>query len=155
MPNIRLPLGRPRTTVLVGTLALLAALAPAAAAAGPAAGPAKPGAHHLSFHIGGASHQDVVGAEAVRFRVTCPTEACTVVASASTRSPAVHSRTVRSHLAKGDSKQLTLPVAAAQCAKLASALERGKAPSLTVRAIAKDTAGNSVPLTLRVAVTRS
>jgi hypothetical protein len=145
-------LGPRRGAILIGlaaALALVAALVPAGAGAGPA-----PGLHHLTFSLSGPARQNVVDAEAVTVRVRCPTEACTVVASASAQSPSVHSATVRTRIAAGSSQELTLPVNARQGGKLAAALEAGKAPTLTVHATAKDGAGNAVPLTFAVLVVK-
>jgi hypothetical protein len=145
---------RPRQgAILIGlavALSLAAALAPAGAGAGKA-----PGIHHLTFSLSGPARQNVVDAEAVTVRVRCPTEACTVVASASAQSPSVHSSTVRVRVPAGSVQQVTMPVNARQGSKLAAALKAGKAPTLTVHATAKDGAGNVVPLTFAVIVVKS
>jgi hypothetical protein len=133
---------------LVSALSLLAALVPAGAGA-------KPGAHHLVFRLSGAEHQNVVGSGAVEVLVRCPAEACTVVASATAKSPSVHSATARVRVPAGGSRELAIAVSDRQSAKLAAARKAGKAPTLTVHATAKDKSGNSVPLTLAVVVTGS
>ena len=153
MSIVRHPLRLPRRAILIGlatAFALIAALVPAVAGAGQ-----KPNAHHLVFRLSGAAHQDVVGAGAVKVRVRCPAEACTVVASAAAKSPSVHSSTVRAHVPAGGTRDLTLPVSAHQGAKLAAARKAGKATTLTVHATAKDGAGNAIPLTFVVRVTKS
>jgi hypothetical protein len=141
--TIRLPLRQRRERILIGLalIATAAAIFPAASAAG---------RHHLVFRLTGPSHQNIVATEAVVISVGCPTEACTVVASAGAKSPSVHTGTVRSHLAGGSTEQLTLPLAPAQGAKLAAARNAGKSPTLTVHAAARDSAGNRVHLTLLV-----
>jgi hypothetical protein len=142
--------GPRRGAILIGLVAALSL----AVALGPAAAGAKtaPGVHHLTFSLSGPARQKVVDAEAVTVRVRCPTEACTVVASASAQSPAVHSSTVRARVPAGSSQELTMPVGARQGDKLAAALKAGKAPTLTVHATAKDGVGNAVPLTFAVIV---
>jgi hypothetical protein len=106
--------------------------------------------HHLVFQLTGPSHQNMVDAEGVTIALHCPTEACTVVASATSVSPAVHSASVRTRVAAGTTKQLTLPLAPRQTNKLKAALKSGKSPILTVHATARDASGNRVPLTLQV-----
>lgn len=152
MSIVRQQVRQPRRTILIGlvtTLALVAALVPAGAGAGQ-----KPNAHHLVFRLSGAAHQNVVDAGAVKVRVRCPAEACTVVASAAAKSPSVHSSTVRARVPAGGTKDLTLAVSAHQGAKLEAARKAGKAPTLTVHATAKDGAGNAIPLTFAVLVTK-
>jgi hypothetical protein len=153
MSTVRHQVRLPRRAIfiaLITTLALVAALVPAGAGAG-----TKPNAHHLVFRLSGAAHQDVVDSGAVKVRVRCPAEACTVVASATAKSPSVHSSTVRAHVPAGGTEDLTLTVSAHQGAKLEAARKAGKAPTLTVHATAKDGAGNAIPLTFVVRVTKS
>ncbi len=133
--------GRGRILIGLATTAMAAALLPASSGAGQ---------HHLVFELSGPSHQNMVTAAAVDVSVECPTEACTVVASASSASPSVHTGTVRTRVARGSAQTLTLPLAPAQNAKLKAATQAGKSPTLTVQATARDAAGNQVRLTLLV-----
>jgi hypothetical protein len=146
---------RPRPgAILIGPVVALALMASALLPGGAGAG-STPGAHHLVFRLSGARHQDVVDSGAVKVRVRCPAEACTVVASATAKSPSVRSATVRAHVPAGGAQELAIAVTARQGAKLAAARKAGKVPTLTVHATAKDGAGNTVPLTFAVLVTRS
>jgi hypothetical protein len=146
--TIRLPTRPLRSRILIGLalIATAAALFPTASLAG---------RHHLVFRLTGPSGQNVVAAEAIVISAHCPAEACTVVASASATSPSVHTATVRTRIAAGSTKQMTLPLTPTQSAKLKSATKAGKSPTLTVHATAHDSAGNRVPLTLLVHSDRS
>jgi hypothetical protein len=154
MSIVRYPVGPRRGAILIGLTVALSLLAAALVPAGAGAGQ-KSGAHHLVFRLSGAADQDVVGSGAVKVRVRCPAEACTVVASATAKSPSIHSSTVRARVPAGGSRELTIAVSARQGAKLAAARKAGKAPTLTVHATAKDEAGNTVPLVFAVLVTKS
>jgi hypothetical protein len=134
------------TRIVIALLAPVAAtaLVPAAAGAG------KTTTHRLEFRLSGPGHQDVLGTGAIAFTAHCLTEACTVVASASSNHPSIHSGTVRAHVARGKAATLSLPLAPRQQGKLKAALESGKSPALTVKATAHDSAGNRVPLSLEV-----
>jgi hypothetical protein len=144
MSIIRPPVKRRSGRILTG----LAAAAIAAAALAPAATSATQ--HHLVFKLSGSSHQNMVDAEAIVIAAHCPTEACTVVAAATSTSPSIHTARVRAHVPAGTTEQLLLPLAPRQSAKLKAAVKAGKPPTLTVHATAHDSAGNNVPLTLLV-----
>jgi hypothetical protein len=128
--------------IALGTGIAAAALVPAAAAA--------PQMHHLEFHLSGPSPQDIVGKAAIKVNARCPTEACTVVASATSEHPAVHTGSTRVSVRAGGSATLSLPLAPRQRGKLKAALEAGRTPTFTVSAAAHDQAGTRVPLTIQV-----
>lgn len=117
---------------------------PAAAGAGATQG------HHLEFRLSGRDHQDVLGARAIVINARCPTEACTVVARATSRQPSIQSATIHAHVAAGKAATIMLPLAKRQRGKLKAALEAGKSPSLMVKATAHDQVGNKIPLSLEV-----
>jgi hypothetical protein len=143
VPIVRPPLRPRRRRFLIGLVAAIAILAlPVAASAG--------ARHHLVFQLSGSSHQNVVDAGGITIALHCPTEACTVVASASSASPSLRTASVRTRVAGGTTKQLTLPLAPRQTGKLKAALEAGKTPILTVNATARDSSGNRVPLSFQV-----
>jgi hypothetical protein len=121
---------------------LAAALAPAAAAA--------PQTHHLEFHLSGPSPQDIVGTAEIKVRARCPTEACTVTASATSEHPALHTGNARVSVPAGGAATLKLPLAPRQRGKLKAALAAGHSPTFTVNATARDHTGTKVPLTIQV-----
>jgi hypothetical protein len=121
----------------------LAALLPAAAGAGP-------NAHHLEFRLSALPHQDMVGESAIQVRVRCLSEPCTVVASARSKNPALHSGTTRAQLAVGEAETLSLPLAPRQRGKLKAALEAGRSPTFTVTATAHDQGDTRIPLSITV-----
>ncbi len=127
---------------------LVAGLIPAAAGAG--APKDAPKGHHLEFRLSGRDHQDVLGARAVVINARCPTEACTVVAQATSQNPSIHTGTVQVHVAAGKAASISLPLAKHQRGKLKAALEAGKSPTLKVKATARDHAGNRIPLSFKV-----
>jgi hypothetical protein len=92
----------------------------------------------------------MVAAEGIAIALHCPIEACTVVAAATSASPSIRTATVRTRVAGGSTKQLTVPLAPRQSAKLKAAVKAGKLPTLTVHATAHDSPGKRVPLTLLV-----
>jgi hypothetical protein len=135
-----------RTPILIGLLAAIvaAALVPAASSA------ARQPAHHLVFRLSGPEHQDVLGAGAIKIRARCPAEACTVVASATSKSPSIRTARARAHIAAGSAETLSLPLSPRQAGKLKAALKTGRSPAFTVKAIASDPAGTHVPLSIEV-----
>lgn len=134
----------PRGPILIGlALFALVALLPAAAIGG------TKGAH-LEFRLSAMPRQDMLGESAVEVRARCLSEACTVVASASSKNPALHTGQARTRLAAGEAKALSLPLSKLQRGKLKAALESGRSPIFTVKATAHDKAGNYVPLTIQV-----
>jgi hypothetical protein len=133
-----------RGSILIGLAVIaLAALLPAAAGAGS-------NAHHLEFRLSALPHQDMVGESAIQVRVRCLSEPCTVVASAKSKNPALHSGTTRAQLAVGEADTLSLPLAPRQRGKLKAALEAGRSPTFTVTATAHDQAGTRIPLSITV-----
>jgi len=145
-PPQRLHLAR----VLIGLAAsaAVAGLLPAAAGAGGPQGGST--SHHLEFRLSGRDHQDVLGVGAILINARCPTEACAVVAKATSESPSIQSGTVHAHLAAGQAKRISVPLARRQRGKLKAALKAGKTPILTVEATARDNSGNRIPLSLEV-----
>ncbi|HEX4753845.1 MAG TPA: hypothetical protein VH268_13165, partial [Solirubrobacterales bacterium] len=143
------PPERPRrgrkVIALLTVAATAAALVPAASSAHRGSG-----RHHLVFKLAGPAHQNVIGTHGIVISVRCPAEACTVVASATSSSPSIHTAKVRIRVAAGGTERLTLPLSTRDSGKLKAALEAGKKPSLTVKATAKDGFGSKVPLSLRV-----
>jgi hypothetical protein len=142
------PLQRPRRGRKV--IGLLAVTATAAAFVPIASSAQAQGHHNLVFKVAGAAHQNVIDAHGIVISVRCPAEACTVVASATSSSPSVHTGKIRAHVAAGGTERLTLPISPRDSGKLKAALEAGKAPTLTVKATAKDGFGSEVPLSLQV-----
>jgi hypothetical protein len=144
MSIIRPLQGLRRGPVLIALSAGIAAaaLVPAAAAA--------PQTHHLEFHLSGPSPQDIVGTASIKVRARCPTEACIVVASATSEHPAVHTGNARASLRAGGATTLNLPLAPRQRGKLKAALKAGHIPTFIVSATARDRAGTKVPLTIKV-----
>ncbi|HXF32705.1 MAG TPA: hypothetical protein VN522_14410 [Solirubrobacterales bacterium] len=122
----------------------VAALLPAVAGAGGTTH------HQFEFRLSGPEHQDMVGERAILIRARCIGEPCTVVASAKSESPALHSGTARARIGAGETEVLTLPLAPRQRGKLKAALEAGRSPTFTVAATAHDAAGTYVPLSLEV-----
>jgi hypothetical protein len=144
--SINRPLPRLRSRrVLIGLAA-----ATAAAALVPAASTAGPTTHHLVFRLSGPDRQDILGAGAIKIRAFCPSEACTVVASATARNPSLHTAKARAQVPAGTAESILLPLSPKQAAKLKAALKAGRSPTFTVKATARDDAGAHVPLSIRV-----
>ena len=138
----------PRGPILIAiALVALVALLPAAAGAGTQN-------HHLEFRLSALPHQDIVGESAIEIRVRCLSEPCTVVASARSNNPALHSGTTRAQIAVGEAENISLPLAPRQRGKLKAALEAGRSPTFTVNATAHDQAGTYIPLTIPVQAKR-
>lgn len=88
------PLRRRPGLILIGLAVTAgAALIPAISSAG-----SPHAVHKLVFKIDGQARQDVVGAGGIVVIAQCPTEACTVVASAEAKSPAVRTEKVRTRV---------------------------------------------------------
>jgi hypothetical protein len=134
-----------RGPILIGLAVIAAALLPAVAGAG-----GTKGGHHLEFRLSAGRHQDIVGERAILIRARCLGEACTVVASAESKSPSLHTGRARIQIAAGAAKILSLPLAPRQRGKLKAALEAGRSPAFTVEATAHDHAGTRVPLSIEV-----
>ena len=138
--------------ILIGLLAVIAgaaALIPAISSAG-----SPKSVHKLVFKIDGQARQKVVGAGGIVVTVRCPAEACTVIASAKSTSPQVHTGNVRARVAGGGSERMMLPFSAKDGEKLRAAMAAGKKPALTVSAMARDGYGAEVPLELTVTALR-
>jgi hypothetical protein len=149
--KITYPLRRRPGLILIGLAmtAGAAALIPAIASAG-----SSHGVHKLVFKIDGQARQDVVGAGGIVVTAECPTEACTVVASAKGKGPAVQTGKVRARVSGGGSARMMLPLSAKDGDKLRAAIASGKKPALTVSATARDGYGAKVPLELTVTALR-
>jgi hypothetical protein len=153
LPHVGIPspVRRRPARILIGLLTLcvgVAALLPAISSG------ASHGAHKLVFKIDGQARQDVVSAGGIVLTARCPAEACTVTASAAAKSPSVHTGRARVQVAAGGSSRMTLPLGAKDAGKLRAALEAGKKPTLTVKAMARDHYGAKVPLELTVTALR-
>jgi hypothetical protein len=141
-PALRL---RPRRILIALTATITAAaLLPMAAGAG------GPGPHHLVFRLSGAARQDVIQSGSIRIEAHCPADACTVAASAISKSPSIRTAEVHAHVPAGATESISLPLASRDRGKLRAAFEAGHAPTLTVKATAHDAAGNHVPLSITV-----
>jgi hypothetical protein len=139
----RLSQRRPYTPVLIGlALIALVALLPAAASGGTK--------NHLEFRLSALPHQDMVGEGAIEARVRCLGEPCTVVASAASKNPSLHTGQTRIKLGAGKAATISLPLPKQQRGKLKAALEAGRSPIFTVKATAHDQGGTYIPLTIPV-----
>ncbi len=127
---------------LTATVAL--AVLPLATATG------APKVHHLVFHISGSTHQDVIGEGAIEIRARCPSEACTVVAQAISKSPSFRTAKVHARIPAGSAESISLPLSRRDRGKLKAAFKAGHSPTLTVKATAHDAAGTKVPLSIEV-----
>jgi hypothetical protein len=139
----RLSLRRPGAPILIGALLVLAVLLPGAALGGARGA-------YLEFRLSALPHQDMVGESAIEVRARCLSEPCTVVASAKSKTPSIHTRQVRVQIAAGEATTLSLPLPKQQRGKLKAALEAGRSPIFTVKATAHDKAGTRIPLTIQV-----
>jgi hypothetical protein len=137
-----------RVVIALAASVAVAGLIPAAAGARGPQGSSK--GHHLEFRLSGRDHQDILREGAIVINARCPTEACTVVAQATSRTPAIHTATVHARVGAGKAASISLPLAKRQRGKLKAALRAGKSPTLTVKAIARDHAGNKIPLSFEV-----
>jgi hypothetical protein len=146
------PVRRNPGRILIGLLAIaagVAALVPAISSAG-----SPHGTHKLVFRIDGQARQDVVDAGGIVVTASCPTESCTVVASAKAKRPSVHTGKVRMRVSGGGSQRMMLPLGAKDAEKLGVALAAGEKPALTVNATARDGYGAEVPLKMTVTALR-
>ena len=152
MSNPR-PLFRPPSArILIALLAIAigsASLAPAATGAGPGSK-----ASHLDFRLYGQTRQDVVGAKAIALVVHCPSDACKVTVWATSQSPPIRTAAVHAHVPSGGSQRLAVPISVGESRKLRTSFKAGRHPTLTVHALARDAAGDKVPLTLQVSPTK-
>ena len=108
----------------------------------------------LSFALRGSRLQRVLRQKAVRVQVGCPAEVCTTTVAASGRlagsARQLRLKPVTATVAAGSSRTLVLRLTRKQLAAIRRALAAKRAPTLTVRAEARDAAGNRVARTLRV-----
>jgi hypothetical protein len=139
----RLSLRRPRGPILIGLALVALALLPAAAIGGTKSA-------HLDFRLSALPHQDMVGESAIEVRARCLSASCTVVASATSKSPALHTGQASVKIAAGEATTLSLPLPKQQRGKLKAALEAGRSPVFTVKATAHDQAGTRIPLSIQV-----
>jgi hypothetical protein len=103
----------------------------------------------LTFTLGGARKQRLLRQKAVHMKVACPSEPCTIVASGS-----VMRRPLTAGLAAGTARTLKLRLTRKQLATVREALTTGRRPSLTVRVVARDGAGNIVRRQRRITAVR-
>ena len=138
-----------RGPILIGFAAAISALAllPAAAGAGSTN-------HHLEFRLSSPEHQDMVGEGSILIRARCLGEPCSVVASAKSKKPSLHTGKASAQLAAGDSETLALPLPKQQRGKLKAALEAGRSPVFTITATAHDHGGTHIPLSIEVTAQR-
>ena len=108
----------------------------------------------LRFVLGGSRLQRVLRQKAVRVRVRSPLEASTTTVSASGKRPRLRVRPVTAAVPAGSTRTLALRLTRNQLAAIRRALAAGRAPTLAVRAEARDAAGNRVVRTLRVRMRR-
>ncbi len=73
-----------------------------------------------------------------------------MVASLSSRHPALRTARVRAKLRRGHPERLTLPLKSRQRARLEAAFAAGHAPTIIVHAVAHDANGTTVPVNLKV-----
>jgi hypothetical protein len=139
----RLSLRPSRGPILIAALIALAALLPAAAVGGTKS-------NHLEFRLSALPHQDMVGESAIEVRVRCLSEPCTVVGSAKSKDPSLHTGQGRLTLEAGEADTLVLPLSKQQRGKLKAALEAGRSPLFTVKATAHDQGGTHIPLSIQV-----
>ena len=134
---------------------------PPAPARRPRAGPHADTA--LSFSLAGAKRQRVLRQRGVRVQVRCPLERCTTVAAASAsfrvarstrKKTTLRLRPVRTRVAAGSTRTVTLRLSRRQRTALRRALAAGRRPRLKVTVTATDAAGNratrSLPVSTRI-----
>jgi hypothetical protein len=141
------PVSRPRPRrILIALAATITAMAllPTAAGAGGTT------THHLVFRLSGPARQDVISSGAVRIEAHCPADACTVVASAISKSPSIRTAEVQAHVPAGATESISVPFASRDRGKLKAAFEAGHRPTLTVEASARDAAGDHIDLSITV-----
>jgi hypothetical protein len=92
----------------------------------------------------------MVGESAIEVRARCLGKPCTVVASATSKNPTLHTAQATIKIAAGEAATLSLPLPKQQRSKLKSALNSGRSPIFTVKATAHDQAGTHIPLTIQV-----
>lgn len=118
--------------------------------AGPDTG--NPGADTtLSFTLGGARKQRLLRQKAVHIKVACPSEACTTLATSSGK---LRLRPLTAGVAAGTTRTLKLRLTRKQLATVRKGLAAGRPPSLMVRVVARDSAGNTVQRQRRITAVR-
>ena len=105
----------------------------------------------IGFTLGGARKQRLLRQHAVHVRVACPSEPCTTVA---TSSGALRLRPLTADVAAGAARTLKLRLTRKQLATIRNALATGRRASLTVRVVARDSAGNTVQRHRRITAVR-
>lgn len=146
------PLFRPPSArILIGLLAIAIAASSLVPAAG-AAPAAK--SSHLDFRLHGQTRQDVVGTKAIALVAHCPSDACRVTVWATSQSPPIRTAAVHAGVPSGGSRRLVVPISTGESRKLRTSFKAGHHPTLTVHALARDAAGDKVPLTLQVSPTK-
>ena len=118
---------------------------------GPVAGPGPTDTVAPALKLGGAQHQDAVGAGAVLVDVTCLTESCTASATASLSLP-VAARVYRLTakpltLKRGQRAHLRLTLSASIRRHLRAALRRHSRIGVKVRVTVRDAGGNTATAT--------
>ncbi|MGV1047192.1 MAG: calcium-binding protein [Solirubrobacterales bacterium] len=119
----------------------------------------------VAFVLGGARKQRLLVQRAVRVKLRCPQEACTVVVAAAGRVPALVSagvsaarrlrlKPVTAKLAAGVAKAVKLRLNRRQRALIGAAMRLGKRPKLRVTATATDAAGKFTRAQLTVTAKR-
>ena len=134
--------------------------APAPPAGRPAGQGAPPVADRaLSFSLAGARRQRVLRQRGVRVKVRCPLESCSTTATASgsfraarstRRKTTLRLRPVRTRLAAGSTRTVTLRLTRRQRVVLRRAFAAGQRPRITVAVTVTDGAGNRVRRSLPV-----
>jgi RTX calcium-binding nonapeptide repeat (4 copies) len=105
----------------------------------------------LSFTLGGRRKQRLLRQKAVHVKVSCPTEPCTTVATSSGK---LRLRPLTASVAAGTVRTLKLRLGRKQLASIRKALVTGRRPSLRVRVVARDSAGNTVQRERRITAVR-
>jgi hypothetical protein len=142
---------RPTVKLLPGRILIVLLTAITATALIPAgAGAGGPKSHHLVFRLSGPARQDVIANGVIFVNARCRTEACTIVASAISKSPSFRTAKVHAHLPAGTLDTISLPLAPRERGKLKAAFKAGHSPTLTVKAVAHDASGTRVSLSIKV-----
>ena len=105
----------------------------------------------LSFTLGGPRKQRLLRQKAVHIKVACPSEPCTTLATSSGK---LRLRPLTAGVAAGTARTLKLRLTRKQLATIRKALTTGRPPSLMVRVVARDSAGNTVQRQRRITAVR-
>jgi RTX calcium-binding nonapeptide repeat (4 copies) len=101
----------------------------------------------LEFTLGGARKQRLLRQKAVYLKVACPSEPCTTVATSTGK---LRLRPLEAGVAAGTARTLKLRLTRKQLTTVRKALTTERRPSLTVRVVARDSAGNTVQRERRI-----